>query len=1140
MANLLEDIQCADSDTRPPMLDRTDFASWQQHIRLYCRGKENRVNILKSIDEGLFQMGMFRETLAKEKDRYNVNIRATNILLQGLPKDIYTIINHYTDAKDIWDNVKMFQEGGQDNDVDEDVDEQPVQDLALNVDNVFQADDCNAFDSDVDEAPTAQTMFLANLSSAYHVYDEVSPSYDLDILSEDLLKMKEEALKAQTIASRPIKALTMYPLNTPATPVPKKLRLTKMLCIGSMIEIERKNLLIVNDNLIADCLSKDVFYNATDYVLIGSRFADMHEALSAAQKHIAELKFENFNLQNKIQNYDHDIQSRGNTIRELIEKISQLTKKHSDAVPIHDLKALDSQNKELHAKVNALHDLNERWRAKNKKVKQHYKEFYDIDVEPVPPRIRNNREVHLDYLKHLKESVETLHEIVEEAKFERPLDRSLAFAFLYTKHSQKLLEYTMHQTNKPVIPSTGVKDATATSGSKPRSNTKKDRTLPAKSDMQKVETHPRNNKSSVKQNNHSWLKNFIKKFTGTVRFGNDHFGAIMGYGDYLIGDSVISRMMLKDMMKSSPICLLSKASKNKSWLWHHRLNHLNFACQLGKSKKHTHKPKAENTNLEVLHTLHIDLCGPMRVQTINGKKYILVIVDDYSRFTWVKFLRSKDETPEFVIKFLKQIQNGIVERRNRTLVKAARTMLIFFKTPMFLWAEVVATACYTQNRSFIHTHHNKTPYEPVHAKKPDLTFFHVFGALCYPTNDIQDPTPTFLTPGQISLGLVPDLVPAAPYVPQTNKDLEILFQLMFDEYLEPPRVERLISLAPVVPVPVNTVGTPSSITIDQDAPYNPLAFVSNDPFVNMFASEPSYKASSSRDVSSTESTYVTQTHYHLEKWSKDHPLDNVIRKPSRPVSTRQQLVTDALWCFYNSVLSKVKPKNFKSAITEDWWFQAMQDEIHEFDRLQVWELVPRPDCVIIIALKWIYKIKLDEYGDVLKNKATLVAKGYRQEEGIDFEESFAPVARIEAIRIFIANVASKNMIIYQMDVKTEFINGELKEEVHVSQPEGFVDPYHPTHVYRLKKALYGLKQAPRVCAIALCCNNDQYSQSKHIDIRHYFIRDQVENGVVEFYFMTTEYQLVDIFTKALPRERFEFLLPRLGMKSMTLKTLKHL
>ncbi|GJV89662.1 retrovirus-related pol polyprotein from transposon TNT 1-94 [Tanacetum coccineum] len=168
-----------------------------------------------------------------------------------------------------------------------------------------------------------------------------------------------------------------------------------------------------------------------------------------------------------------------------------------------------------------------------------------------------------------------------------------------------------------------------------------------------------------------------------------------------------------------------------------------------------------------------------------------------------------------------------------------------------------------------------------------------------------------------------------------------------------------------------------------------------------------------------------------------------------------------MWCFYNSVLSKVEPKNFKSDVIEDCWFEAIQEEIHEFDRLQVWVLVPPSDCALVIALKWIYKVKLDEYGDVLKNKARLVAKGYRQEEGIDFEESFASVARLEGIRIFIANVANKNMTVYQMDVKTAFLNGELKEEVYVSQPEGFIDPYYPNHVYRLKKALYGLKQAPK-------------------------------------------------------------------------------
>ncbi|GJZ20016.1 putative ribonuclease H-like domain-containing protein [Tanacetum coccineum] len=641
---------------------------------------------------------------------------------------------------------------------------------------------------------------------------------------------------------------------------------------------------------------------------------------------------------------------------------------------------------------------------------------------------------------------------------------------------------------------------------------------------------------------------------------NDDFGAIMGYGDYVIGDSVISRVYyveglghnlfsvgqfcdsglevafrkhscyvrvtdgvelikgsrgsnlytisVEDMIKSSPICLLSKASKNKSWLWHRRLNHLNFgtindlarkdlvrglprlkfekyhlcsACQLGKSKKHTYKPKTENTNLEVLNTLHMDLCGPMRVQTINGKKYILVIVDDYSRFTWVKFLRSKDETPEVVIKFLKQIQvglnktiryictdngtkfvnkdltayyervgifhqktvprtpqqNGVVKRRNRTLIEAARIMLIFSKAPMFLWAEAVATACYTQNRSLIHALRNKTPYELVRDKKPDLTFFCVFGALCYPTNENEDlgklqPTANI----GIFVGYAPSRKGYRIYNKRTRRIMETI-HVQFDELTEqmapvqlstgpvptfltpgqikPTRVERSVSPALAVSVSVTSVDAPSpshspsssalqslglhqgvaaESTLMEDNPFPP---VDNDPFVNVFAPEPSSEASSFGDLSSAESPYVTQTLHHLGKWRKDHPLDNIIGNPSRLVSTRIQLATDALWCLYKSVLSKVKPKNFKSAITEDCWFQAMQDEIYKFDWLQVWELVPQPDCVMIIALKWIYKVKLDEYGDVLKNKARLVAKGYRQEEGIDFEESFIPVARIEAI-----------------------------------------------------------------------------------------------------------------------------------------------
>ncbi|GKB46007.1 hypothetical protein Tco_0896760, partial [Tanacetum coccineum] len=173
--------------------------------------------------------------------------------------------------------------------------------------------------------------------------------------------------------------------------------------------------------------------------------------------------------------------------------------------------------------------------------------------------------------------------------------------------------------------------------------------------------------------------------------------------------------------------------------------------------------------------------------------------------------------------------------------------------------------------------------------------------------------------------------------------------------MEPPRVERPVSPALAVSVPVNSAGVAANSALIKD---NPFAPVDNHPFINVFALEPSSEASSSGDLSSANSPYVSQTLYHLGKWSKDHPLDNIIGNPSRPISTRKQLATDALCCLYNFVLSKVKLKNFKSVITEDYWFQAMQDEIHEFDLLQVWELVPQPDYVMIIALKWIYKVKL--------------------------------------------------------------------------------------------------------------------------------------------------------------------------------------
>nr|GEX06995.1 integrase, catalytic region, zinc finger, CCHC-type, peptidase aspartic, catalytic [Tanacetum cinerariifolium] len=1135
------------------MLDRTDFASWQQRIILYCQGKENGVNILKSIDEGPFQMGTVREPLAE-------GTKGTPHLGPERPRDIYTLINHYTDAKDIWDNVKMLLEGSEltkedrefqlhddfenfrqhkgetihdyyvwfakhindmrnikmtmskmqlnskfvnnmlpewgqfmtavklnrglkDSNYDqltssntrnqatvqdgrvmvqnvqgrqlrgqgtnpqgEDVDDQPVQDLALNVDNVFQADDCDAFDSDVDEALMAQTMFMANLSSADPVNDKAGPSYDSDILSEvqdhdhyqdtvcahheehamhdnvqltyvvdshvdytsdsnmisyekdnavpvvhsnvssvlndtymmidndmyephaqsvsttshntvgensltaelatckeqvklykrrarfeltereqkineqlrlvisnhnfkeetlkkelhsvklqlastinhnklmveqvmslkkdfkqkenkyledfldikslkekvkdrlfkqdqslqtvhmlcrpkpnynelnkvaiglclthakqiqpalyngheiikdnhvpaivrntedtleiaeitrrkmndkmkdpecvthkshDLIKMKSKALKEQTTVLRPIKALMVYLPNTPATLVPRVLptksqvkihiftliqlflefdktykkritptgltkgergfEQTKACYLKEVIPffqtlkenfegiqkaltkeikdtkdvfkelkaevaqnvvdrkhdaIEQKNLLISNDNIIDECLSKEVFSVATDSELNVARFTEMHVAHTTVKTRCLELKAKLSNLRDKSHNNNHDklinrfsnldvnylklqlkyqnlkvglgnnpptpdkdtpdfdsvfvidkmkasLQGKDNVISQLKKQISHLQETSSDTGRILKVRAVDSQITQLTKKVIVLQAQNDSFRAKNDKIKQHYKELYDsikitrakhieqdsvqpkvlalgkydIDVQPIVLYLRNNRESHLNYLRHPKESVETICDIVEEAK--------VSVVAPFSIHDNSNVVRKVKQVWKPkqvrqVWKSTG---KVLTSCSK----------------------HMTRDRSP--------LMNFVKKFIETVRFGNDHFGAITGYGYYVIGDSFISK-----------------------------------------------------------------------VYYVEGQGHNLFSVGQFC--------------------------DGDLEvafRKNSCYVRDTD--------------EVVATACYTKNRSLIHTRYNKIPYKMVHNKKPNLTFFRVLGALCYPTNDSED------------------------------------------------------------------------------------------------------------------------------------------------------------------------------------------------------------------------------------------------------------------------------------------------------------------------------------------------------------------------------------------------------------------
>ncbi|GJZ99549.1 retrovirus-related pol polyprotein from transposon TNT 1-94, partial [Tanacetum coccineum] len=608
-----------------------------------------------------------------------------------------------------------------------------------------------------------------------------------------------------------------------------------------------------------------------------------------------------------------------------------------------------------------------------------------------------------------------------------------------------------------------------------------------------------------------------KLFYGTVKFGNDHIAKIIGYGDYQMGNVTISRhtcffhdlegvdllkgsrgsnlytLSLENLMLSSPTCLLSKASKTKSWLWHRRLSHLNF---------------------------------------------------------------------DYINSLAKQ--------------------------------------------------------ELLHDRKPHLSYLHVFGALCYPTNDGEDLGKLIL---EADIGIFIGYAPVKKAFRIYNKRTQMIIETIhvdFDELTT--MASKQFGLGPgpklltpgtiiIAPEPVVSTGTPSSTTNDQDepsistsqttpetpSPVIPLgveeadhdiefAHMDNNPFVEFLILEPSSKESSTQVVIPNHVHSINQLPEYINKWSKDHPLNNVIGDPSRPVSTRQQLQDEALFCYFDAFLSSVEPKSYKDALTESCWIEAMQEELNEFER--------HP---------YLYCIRCSYEHGRLPNGC-----------------------------------------------EDHVFNGILREEVYVSQSDGFVDPENPNHVYKLKKALYGLKQAPRAWYDLLSSfllsqkftkgtvdptlfvrregkdillmsmmgklsfflglrisqsprgiflNQSKYAQEsikkygmetcepadtlmvekskldedpqgKTVDptsyrgmidtlmylttsrpdlvfdvcmyARHHFIKEQVENGVVELYFVRTEYQLVDIFTKPLARERLEFLIKKLGMQSMSPETLKKL
>ncbi|GJV75369.1 retrovirus-related pol polyprotein from transposon TNT 1-94 [Tanacetum coccineum] len=530
-----------------------------------------------------------------------------------------------------------------------------------------------------------------------------------------------------------------------------------------------------------------------------------------------------------------------------------------------------------------------------------------------------------------------------------------------------------------------------------------------------------------------------------------------------------------------------------STLWHRRLGHANMcliqslvskelvrnlsklkfdqhfcdACKMGKQAHVSHKAKNIVSTTRCLELLYMDLFGPSAVRSYGGNHYTLVIVDDYSRYTWTRFLKDKTEAfYQFKI-FSRQIQNqlgcsivsirtdhgrefdnevqfgefcnangithnfsapctpqsnGVVERKNRTLQEMSRTMLNEQSLPQKFWCNAVDTSTYILYRIFIRVILGKTPYELLRGRKPTLDYFRVFGSKCFILN-----TKDYLT----------------KFDPKS-------YECVFLGYSQNSKAYIILNKH------TRKVKESLKLTFDKTPPPSKTSPLVDDDLDKEESIKVTEKKNLKNDI--VDETLEIDEIVNIKE-SRNHPLENVIGNLNQRTLRSQAQNQSNFFCF----ISTIEPKNVNEALGDESWIVAMQEELNQFVANDVWELVPQPRNMTIIGTKWVFRNKLDENGVVSRNKARLVAQGYNQQEGIDYDETYAPVARLESIRILLAYACALDFKLFQMDVKSAFLNGFINEEVYVAQPPGFIDFEKPDHVYKLKKALYGLKQAPKAC-----------------------------------------------------------------------------
>nr|GFA85293.1 hypothetical protein [Tanacetum cinerariifolium] len=487
------------------------------------------------------------------------------------------------------------------------------------------------------------------------------------------------------------------------------------------------------------------------------------------------------------------------------------------------------------------------------------------------------------------------------------------------------------------------------------------------------------------------LINFVEKFLGTIKFGNEQIAPILGYGDLVQGAVTIKRVyyvegLNHNLFSVSQFCDADlEVAFKKSTCYIRDLkgndlltDHLCSSCELGKAKRKSFHTKLTPSSKRRLQLLHMDLCGPMRVASINEKRYVLVIVIDYSRYTWTHFLRFKDETPEVLIDFLRLVQRGlqaqvrvvrtdkgmeflnqtlrayfaaegilhqtfvartpeqkgVVERRNRILVKAARRMLSAAKVPLFFWAEAITTECFTQNYYLVIPRHEKTPYDIINDRKPSVKFFHIFGFICYIVRDGENLD---------KMKVKGDECIFVGYSTQSqvyrlfNKRTRVILKYIHVNFEELPQMAS------------------DHVSSDHALEYKTIT-TSNEldlPFSLMFDE----LLNGSSKVVSKSSTVCSANALNQRKHHTT-PLNNhTTPAPTCQVPTLALTVTS----YENINQAETYAENDQvaddefinifytpEAMADLAWIESMQEELHQFDRLDVWELVDRPLCTNVL------------------------------------------------------------------------------------------------------------------------------------------------------------------------------------------------